>query len=163
MIQNKYRKVSYIVLANLELIFFFFFDPAKAHCNVQQLVVKVLTSYWFSTYVYTICHTIYSTIYNTINNNINNIIPSSFLLICTRLFPTTYVTTLTSSKNVKKGNLFFLIENDHQVKLTIYQNNLKLFFILYEIINHCFGIVLHVLDKKNDFYIFTLQYHCLFP
>ena len=128
MIQNKYRKVSYIALTNLELLIFFWPCKSSLQCSTISL-----TSYWFLMYVYTIYNTIYSTIYKPINNKINKIIPSSFLLICTRLFPITYVTTLTSSKNVKKGNVSFLIENDHQIKLTIYKNSLKLLFNPYEI------------------------------
>ena len=127
MTNNKYAKVSYIVFANLEILTFFF-ELAKTHCHVQRLLVKVLTSCWFSTYAYTI----YNSTYNTINN-----IPFSFRLICTWLFPINKVTPLTSSKNVKKANVFFLLENENQI------------FILYEIRKHRFGIVLYILEKKN--------------
>ena len=135
MTNNKYAKVSYIVFANLEILTFFF-ELAKTHCHVQRLLVKVLTSCWFSTYAYTIYNSTYNTIHNTINNTINNI-PFSFRLICTWLFPINKVTPLTSSKNVKKANVFFLLENENQI------------FILYEIRNHRFGIVLYILKKKK--------------
>ena len=137
MTKNKYAKVSYIVFANLEFLTFFF-DPAKTHCHVQRLLVKVLTSSWFSMYAYTISNSTYNIIHNTMNNTINNS-PFSFLLVCTWLFPIKEVMPLTSSKNIKKANVLFLIENEHQI------------FILYEIRNHRFGIVLYILEKKNIF------------